>query len=277
MKGFHLALAGLLLFASSVLAPAVDASAATATVSPTTITIGQTGVLAVADSDNGNLSVAQEATLSQAATINSLSFYVTQAAGELLLGIYDASGKGGRPGKLLAETKKFTTVKGWNTQNVITPVSLPAGTYWLAYLPNNNGLGFVKQNNSGNCYYYSHSFANGLAASFSASPKNCTPTTWSFYAILTTSSGSDGGGSPTPVNGVCSAVSGTAVSSAPTTDLCSTGTASSVTGSGPWAWTCAGSARLALRRQLSMAAAVRRVAPHKIPHRQPISAARVRL
>jgi hypothetical protein len=42
------------------------------------------------------------------------------------------------------------------------------------------------------------------------------------------------------VDGVCGSANGTTVSSAPTTNLCSVGTASTVTGSGPWSWTCTG-------------------------------------
>ena len=42
-------------------------------------------------------------------------------------------------------------------------------------------------------------------------------------------------------NGVCGSANGTTVSSAPTANLCSAGTASAVSGSGPWNWTCNGS------------------------------------
>lgn len=42
------------------------------------------------------------------------------------------------------------------------------------------------------------------------------------------------------VNGVCGGANGMALASAPTANLCSVGTATSVTGSGPWAWSCAG-------------------------------------
>ena len=49
----------------------------------------------------------------------------------------------------------------------------------------------------------------------------------------------DYGGASIP--GVCGASSGLALSSAPVTNLCSAGTASAVSGTGPWAWTCAGS------------------------------------
>ena len=50
----------------------------------------------------------------------------------------------------------------------------------------------------------------------------------------------NGSGGPV-VNGVCGSANGTTVSSAPTADLCTAGTASSVEGSGPWTWSCAGS------------------------------------
>jgi hypothetical protein len=47
--------------------------------------------------------------------------------------------------------------------------------------------------------------------------------------------------STTPVNGVCGTDSGLAFTSAPTANLCSSGTATAVTGSGPWTWDCTGS------------------------------------
>jgi hypothetical protein len=208
------------------------ALAATSAQAQSTITIGETSVLSASDGDNGNQLVAQEAPLSQSATINSLSFYVTHAAGRLRMGIYDATGPGEGPGRLMAQTSSLTPSVGWNTADVVTPVSLPPGNYWLTYLPSSNNLSFVKQNVSGNCEY--HSFNYGpMPSSFSASPSNCTPTTWSFYATLTASS--------TAVNGECGPANGVSVSSAPTTGLCTAGTASAVSGSGPWTWSCAGS------------------------------------
>ena len=59
-----------------------------------TISIGETNVLSGADSGNANLLAAQNATLSQPVTIESLSFYVTQVSGNLILDLYDASGPG---------------------------------------------------------------------------------------------------------------------------------------------------------------------------------------
>jgi hypothetical protein len=197
-----------------------------------TITIGDTNIEAAADGDKGSLLLAQQVTLSQTATIHTLSFYVMAAHRELRLGIYDASGPGGAPGVRKAQTQSFAPQVGWNTHRVITPVSLAPGNYWLAYLPSSNKLGFVKQNNSGNCWYIQSYSNQVLPHTFPSNPSSCNPTTWSFYATLKIDA---------PVNGQCGSANGKAVSSAPTSGLCSLGTASAVTGTGPWYWSCAGS------------------------------------
>jgi hypothetical protein len=61
--------------------------------------------------------------------------------------------------------------------------------------------------------------------------------------LLGTSGAADPSFSPTPtaVSGACGFANGATVSSAPSTNLCSTGTSSSVAGSGPWTWSCGGS------------------------------------
>src|SRR5437016_7117895 len=46
---------------------------------------------------------------------------------------------------------------------------------------------------------------------------------------------------PVAVNGACGSANGTTASSTPSANLCSTGTSSSVAGSGPWTWSCGGS------------------------------------
>ena len=46
---------------------------------------------------------------------------------------------------------------------------------------------------------------------------------------------------PPPVNGACGSANGGSFVTVPTTNLCSTGTATAVAGSGPWTWSCKGS------------------------------------
>jgi hypothetical protein len=200
------------------------------------VTIGETAVESAGDSQNGNLLLAQSAKLGQAATIQSLSFYVTAASGNLILGIYDATGPGGGPGALKASTASFVPAKGWNTAKVVTPVSLASGAYWLAYLPSSSALSFVKTNASGACAYYGYNFG-AMPSKFSTSPANCTATTWSLYATLTATAST----SPSALNGACGSSNGATVSTKPTANLCAAGTASSVSGTGPWTWSCAGS------------------------------------
>src|SRR5277367_818611 len=43
-----------------------------------------------------------------------------------------------------------------------------------------------------------------------------------------------------PVNGQCGASNGDDLTSKPRTGLCKAGTSSSVSGTGPWSWTCKG-------------------------------------
>jgi hypothetical protein len=151
------------------------------------ISIGETNILASPDSGNGSLLVAQQANLTQTATIQSLSFYVTNnASGKLRLGIFDATGPNGGPGTKKAETAEITPTVGWNKANVITPVSLPQGTYWLAYHASDNNLAFVK-NLSGQARYYTDSYGP-MPATFSTSPQS-EVVHWSLFATLTTSGG----------------------------------------------------------------------------------------
>jgi len=105
--------------------------------------------------------------------------------------VYDATGPGGGPGNLKASTASFTPVKGWNTQNVTFQTLIPAGTYWLAYLPSSNSLSFLRTS-TGPIYYYTLNSAYPFPASFAASTATKGLTTWSFYASLTVTS------SPTP-------------------------------------------------------------------------------
>ena len=108
----------------------------TVTAVTSTFTIGYTTLFTSTDNGNANVLKAMKVTLSQAATIKSLSMYVGTVGGQLTLGIYtDASGS---PGTLVATTASFTPVAGWNTAVTTASPSLAAGTYWLVFETNNN-------------------------------------------------------------------------------------------------------------------------------------------
>jgi hypothetical protein len=171
----------------TITAPAADTTY-TATFEPETtpgapITMGETTVLGSVDSGNGNLLVVQDATLSAAAVVQSLSFHAVNPAGQLRLGVYDATGPGGNPGALVAQTDAFTPTVGWNTVAVITPAQLPAGNYWLAYFPSDNGLSFATD--------FSVGSFRAAALTFGPMPATFPPillqgaTHWSLHGTLT--------------------------------------------------------------------------------------------
>jgi hypothetical protein len=161
--------------------PTPEPEARGSDVAASSVVIGEQNILSVDDQDNGSLLIAQQTTLDQPATIQSLSFYVATASGKLRLGIYDASGSGGNPGAKKAETAEITPVVGWNTASVITPVSLPAGAYWLSALPSSDSL-HPRRISSGNTRYVSCTYGS-MPQTFSTAAKTMT-NHWSFYATL---------------------------------------------------------------------------------------------
>lgn len=150
----------------------------------TEIKIGETFILPYDDYGNSSIMIAQHTTLSQEATLQSLSFYVTQAAGNLRLGIYDDAN--GNPDTLVAKTDEFTPVVGWNTQSVQTPALLPPGSYWLALLPESDDLHFRygwpgPGQETGR--YYSYPYGE-MPLTYSSSPASG-EFQFSFYATFT--------------------------------------------------------------------------------------------
>ena len=124
------------------------------------------------------------------------SFYVTAAAGKLVLGIYDSVSGG--PGHLLASTGAFTPVVGWNTQPVTSPVALAPGTDWLAYLPSDNGVSFG-WGKSGQWYYDPMTFSGSMPGTFVSTHGDVG--NWSLYATLIPGGTPSPTPSPTPTSG----------------------------------------------------------------------------
>ena len=86
------------------------------------------------------------------------------------LGIYDATGPNGGPGQLKAQTAEFTPVSGWNTQNVVSQVLLPAGpTGWP--ICHRAAAWLSRQQATGSARYYGYTYGP-LPATFSTAPKS---------------------------------------------------------------------------------------------------------
>jgi hypothetical protein len=153
---------------------------------PTTFNFGVSTVLPGTDNGNGNSLLGQKETLTVAATLNSLSFNVIAPAGQLYLGVYDATGPNGGPGSLKATTAVFTPVAGWNTKPVVTSVVLPAGDYWLSYHPSSGTLSFPVGYDGGTICGVSRTF--GLLPATFPTVGSFSAAHWSMYATVTSSS-----------------------------------------------------------------------------------------
>lgn len=156
-----------------------------------TIEIGETTILADTDSGNASKIQAQLANLPVDATIDTISYYVVTAAGNIRLAIYDATGTAGGPGSLKAETASTVAIgpNTWNILPVVTPVLLTLGNYWLAW-QNSSGT-LANKWNSGSSG--SSSADNGFA--YAAFPSTFTidaggTANWSISAQLTTAASS---------------------------------------------------------------------------------------
>jgi hypothetical protein len=67
------------------------------------------------------------------ATITKLGVYIDTGSGEARLGFYDATGSGGNPGALLAETLSFAvSPAAWTDSDVIARAFYDTGACWLA-------------------------------------------------------------------------------------------------------------------------------------------------
>jgi hypothetical protein len=153
-----------------------------------TINLGEANTLGALDSGRmtGLLIAMGPYGLAQPATIQSLSFYVQQAAGELRLGIYTAGANNDcKGGALKAQTNAFNASgNSWNTAPVTAQVQLPVGYYCLAYEFNNKKLTRRRGVSSGvNDAWFGQSFG-AFPTTFSASPNGYDGNHWSFYATL---------------------------------------------------------------------------------------------
>lgn len=150
-------------------------------INPITNYIGDTAIEGSVDSGNSGLLIAQRGTLSTGGVLKYLSFYVTSSVGQLTLALYDATGTGGAPGNLIISIPAFSPSTGWNTIS-ITPLFVPAGTYWLAYEVSDNAMTYQYQITSGTYYYLASAFGS-FPAVFPGGYSSGIGT-WSFYATV---------------------------------------------------------------------------------------------
>ena len=142
--------------------------------------------------------------------------------------------------RLATATSTNETASGWQTVTLSTPINITAAT---AYVASYHTPGHYSYNQN----YFTSSYRNGVLSApvgagvytygtTSQFPKS----TWNDTNYWVDIVFNPASASP-PINGSCGQANGVVVSRPPTSGLCATGSASAVSGSGPWNWSCAGS------------------------------------
>jgi hypothetical protein len=193
----------------------------------------------VDEPDNSPVELGVQFTSSVNGTVSAIRFYKGPTnAGPHTVSLWSSTGA-----LLATASSSNETASGWQTVNLTTPVSITAATTYVAsyhtpgyYSDNLNYFTTAYSNSPLSAPVGAGVYAYGASTVFPNSSWNN-----SNYWIDILMTPSSGGGGGTPVNGSCGPANGVAVSIAPTANLCSAGTASAVTGSGPWAWSCLGS------------------------------------
>ena len=122
-------------------------------------------------------------------------------------------------------TSNTVTITGINAS---TPISVSGGTYSIGCTGTFTGVAGTISNNQSVCVRHTSSAANSTAVT-------TTLTVGSVSSAFTSTTVA-----ATPVNGICGSSNGGIFAAAPTVNLCAAGSATPVTGAGPWSWSCNG-------------------------------------
>jgi hypothetical protein len=87
---------------------------------------------------SGFLGASPQFTLNGSATALSTSLYLSAAAGNVEMALYDSTGAGGAPGNLIAFTASVPAIVGWNTISLTSNPIVPAGSYWVVWQVDSN-------------------------------------------------------------------------------------------------------------------------------------------
>jgi len=134
----------------------------------------------------------------------------------------------------------FTTGAYGNNANITDTLSIPGATSLTVTVTGNTeaGYDFIRIYNSSNVLQKSLS-GYGINQTFTVTGSSINVVFTSDDSV--TASGVTVTIVALPINGVCGSSNGQTFAMAPATNLCSAGTATAVSGSGPWTWSCTGS------------------------------------
>ena len=149
------------------------------------------------DTDDSNSVTASLASPTKTGPVQSLSIYLPNAGGSVVLGIYAnvpaASGILDHPGSRLAFTDSFTATSGWNTHTLSAsspvPTLDPALKYWLAFDGNGNATNNLTpiKISTGSSTWMTQTFGT-LPTTFTYASANNFSGSYAMYATLSSAS-----------------------------------------------------------------------------------------
>jgi hypothetical protein len=145
----------------------IQYTSSTSTVTVTSVNTGTFGTTSAAGTSSGGLAsyiVATKYTLSQPGTVTQISVY-SPKSGSVKAAIY--ADNSGAPGALLVANNAPTAVTAgqWTTIS-ISPTSLGAGVYWIAFNENVASLRAYKAGGTKQAAYMSYAFTNDMPTSW---------------------------------------------------------------------------------------------------------------
>ena len=162
------------------------------TSAPSTGTFGKTTVGASGDSAAANRKRVNRYAVSASVSVTKLSMYLQPAStsgSQTLEGVI-YSDSGGSPGSLIAVSNQLTfastNTAGWYDLPFSTPVSLPAGNYWIGFISGSspNVIGFRYDSVAGSRAYNANTYSSGPSNPFGAATTDSEQ--MSLYATYTT-------------------------------------------------------------------------------------------
>lgn len=146
-------------------------------------TVGEVAILGTDDTHSGNVIEARAFTVPQRGTIQSMTMHGNSTAGSVRMGIYDDDGAGGDPGTLLGETAAVSPSASFFTANIVTPVTIDPGTYYLAFVT--NGLAVLKGTSTGATRKKDTNTFGPLTNPFVVSSTSTNSWRWTLFATFT--------------------------------------------------------------------------------------------
>ena len=188
--------------------------------------------------DMGSVELGVKFSSSAAGTVSAIKFYKSPGSHSAhSVSLWSSSGT--RLAGPVASANE--TASGWQTVQLPTPVAINANTTYVAsYHTTDYADNYPYPWPYGNAPLSAPTGAGVYQYSNSSTFPTQTRNNSNYWVDVVFNAGVTPPPPPPPVNGTCGAANGTTVATKPTSNLCAVGTASTVSGTGPWAWTCAG-------------------------------------